>query len=78
MMRQSDIALDKCCVTQSGYFRLVTTVTLGMCITDGKLLFCLGISEESVDKLFQPYNTTTGLFMAALIIPLQLILVAQI
>ena len=49
-MWQYDLALDKYWVTQSGYFRLATTVALGMVITDGKLLFSHGIAEESVDK----------------------------
>ena len=49
-MRKYDIALVKYLVTQSGYFRLATTVTLGMGITYGKLLFCHGISKGSVDK----------------------------
>ena len=49
-MRQSDIELEKYWVTQSGYFRLETTVALGMGITYGKLLFCHGVSEEIVDK----------------------------
>ena len=49
-MQKSDLALDKYWVTQSGYFRLVTTVTLGMGLADGKLLFCHGISEQSKDK----------------------------
>ena len=46
-MRQSDLALDKYWVTQSGYFRLSTTVTLGMGIIDTKLLLCHVISEQS-------------------------------
>ena len=37
-------------MTQSGYFKLATTVVLGMDITDGNILFCHGISKESVDK----------------------------
>ena len=37
-------------MTQSGYFRLSTTVALGMGITDGKLLFCHGFSKESAEK----------------------------
>ena len=49
-MRQSDIALEKYWVTQSVYFILATTLALSMVITDRKLLFCHGISEESVDK----------------------------
>ena len=38
-MRQSDIALEKYFVTHSDYFRLTTTIALGMGITDGKILF---------------------------------------
>ena len=45
MMRQSDLSLEKYWVTQSGYFRLATTMALGMGITDGKLLYCHGIAE---------------------------------
>ena len=36
---KSDLYLDKNWVKQSVYFRLVTTVKLGLRITDGKLLF---------------------------------------
>ena len=49
-MRQSDLSLDKYWVTQSGYFRLATTVELGMGITDGKLLHCHGVAEGNEDK----------------------------
>ena len=49
-MQQSDLVLDKYWVTQSGYFRLATTVALGVSITDEKFIFCHGISEWSVDK----------------------------
>ena len=49
-MRQYDIALEKYWVTQSDYFRLGTTVELGMGIADGKLLYCHGFSEENVDR----------------------------
>ena len=49
-MRESDIALDKYRLIQNGYFRLATTVALGIGITYGKLLLYRGISEESVDK----------------------------
>ena len=49
MMWQSEIALDKYWVTQSGYFRLANTVELGIDIVDGKLLLCNVISEESVE-----------------------------
>ena len=49
-MWQSDIALYKYWVTQSGYFRLATTLALGMGITDGKLLYCHGVSEGNRDR----------------------------
>ena len=42
-MRKSDLAPDKYWVTQSGYFRLATTVALGMVIKYGKLLLYTGI-----------------------------------
>ena len=42
-MRQYGLTLDKYWVSQSGYFRLATTVALGVFITDGKILFCHGI-----------------------------------
>ena len=59
-MRQFDLALEKYWVTYSGYFRLATTVTLGVRITDVNLLFCHGILEESVDKGIstREYNNT--------------------
>ena len=47
IMWKYDLALDKYWVTQGGYFRLVTTVALGVGITYGKLIFCHGISQES-------------------------------
>ena len=39
--------LEQYRVTHSGYFRLKTTVELGIRITDGKLLLCNGISDLS-------------------------------
>ena len=48
---QSDLALEKYWVTHSGYFRLATTVELGMRIPDGKLLFCHEILEQNIDKI---------------------------
>ena len=39
-MRQSDPVLEKYWMTQSGYFRLATTVALGMGISDRKPIFC--------------------------------------
>ena len=49
-IHKSDLALDKYWVTQNGYFRLATTVKLGMGNTDGSILFCHGVSEGSVDN----------------------------
>ena len=49
-MRKSDIELEKYWATQSGYFRLASTVTLGMGIVDGKLLYCHGVAEGNVYK----------------------------
>ena len=58
---QSDISLEKYWVTQSGYFRLATTVALDMGITYGKLLFCHRISQDSEDKTISTteYNNRT-------------------
>ena len=47
-MRHSDLALEKYWVTHSGYFRLATTVALGMGITYGKLLYCRGVADGNV------------------------------
>ena len=60
-MRQYDLALEKYWVTQSGYFRLVTTMALGMVITYGKLLYCYGVAEVNVDKKVSTleYNIST-------------------
>ena len=49
-MCQFELSLDKSWVTQSGYFRLATTVVLVMGITDGDLLFFHGIPEGSANK----------------------------
>ena len=60
-MRQSDLSLEKYWVTQSGYFRLATTVALGMGITDGKLLYCHGVAEGNVGRKISTleYNNRT-------------------
>ena len=50
IMQHYDLALDKYWVTQSGYFRLATTVAFDMGITDGKLLYFHGVSEGNVDR----------------------------
>ena len=59
IISQSDLALDKYWVTHSSYFRLATTVALGIGIKYGEILFCNGISEGSVDKKIsmREYNT---------------------
>ena len=49
-MRQSDLALEKYWVTQSGCFRLATTVSLGMGIADGNIIYCRGVAEGNMDK----------------------------
>ena len=49
-MSKYDLAIEEYWVIQSGYFRLATTAALGMGMTYGKLLFCHGIWEESVEK----------------------------
>ena len=48
-------------MTQSGYFRLVITLELGMDITDGKILLCHGTWEENGNKkiLTKEYNNRT-------------------
>ena len=60
-MRQSDLSLDKYWVTQSGYFRLATTVALGMGIIDGNLLYYYGVAEGNNDKKISTleYNNRT-------------------
>ena len=60
-MRQSDIAIEKYCLTQSGHFRFSNTVALGIGITDGKLLFCHCISHQIKDKAIsmREYNNST-------------------
>ena len=60
-MCKSILALEKYWVNQSYYFRLVTTVTLGVRIKYGKILFCHDISEVSEDKFFSTieYNGRT-------------------
>ena len=50
IMRQSDLAIDKYWVTHCGYFRLANKVSLGMGITDGKLLLYHRISQDISDK----------------------------
>ena len=55
-MPQYDLALDKYRLTQSGYFKLSTTVALGMGITYRKLLYCHGVEEVNVGKKFQYWS----------------------
>ena len=61
MIHKSYLVLDKYQVTQSEYFRIATMVALCMGITDGKLLFCHGISEQIKDKKIsmREYNYRT-------------------
>ena len=60
-MCKYDLSLNKYTVTQSDYFRLATTVTLGMSITDTNILFCHCILDISRGKIFfmMEYNVRT-------------------
>ena len=60
-IQQSELALEKYGVTQSGDFWIATTLALGMGITDGKLLICHEIPKESVNKKIKTreYNIRT-------------------
>ena len=60
-MHHHYLALEKYWVTQSGYFRLATTVVLGVGIVDGKLLYCNGVVEGNMDKKISTleYNNRT-------------------
>ena len=59
--RQYYLVLEKYWVTQSIYFRFAAAVELGMEITDGKILFCNVISEQSNEKniSMREYNNRT-------------------
>ena len=58
---RSDLSQEKYWVTQSGYFRLATTVALGMGIIDGNLPYYHGVAEGNVDKKISTleYNNKT-------------------
>ena len=60
-MRKYDLVPEEHWATQSGYFRLATTVALGMGIKYGKLLFHHIILERSEDKKIstREYNDRT-------------------
>ena len=60
-MCQSDPVLEKYWVTQSGYFRLATSVALGMGIIDGNIIFCHGISQESEYKTISTKEHNNGM-----------------
>ena len=49
-MRKYDLGLDKYWVTQSGYYRHETTVSLGTGIKYATIIFCHGISVKNRDK----------------------------
>ena len=55
-----DLALDKYWVTQNGYFRLTTTVALGMGVIDRNLQYYDSVAEVNVDKkiLSLEYNNS--------------------
>ena len=69
-MPQSDMALEKYWITQSGCFRLATTVALGMGIIYGNLLYCHGVAEGNVDKKISTLEYKKRKFYDCLIIPL--------
>ena len=48
--RQSDIAMEKFMVTQCGWLRLCTTVSMGMTITNCWKLFCYGVKRNHFNK----------------------------
>ena len=60
-LRQSDTVLEKYLVTQSGYFRVETTVALGMGIPYGKILYCHGVAEGNMEDKISTleYNNRT-------------------
>ena len=60
-MWQSDLALEKYWVTQSGYFRLATSLALGMGIAYGKLLYCHSVAGGNMDRKISTleYNNMT-------------------
>ena len=49
-MRQSDLSLEKYWVSQSGYFRLATYLSMDMGIADGKLLYFHVVAEGNEVK----------------------------
>ena len=53
-MQQSDTELDKYWVTQSGYFRLSTTVALCMGIADGSSYSVMAFQRKIWTRKFQP------------------------
>ena len=50
-LRQSDLALEKFCVTQHGWMRLCTKVDMGMTITNLWKMFCYGVKRYQYEKL---------------------------
>ena len=60
-MRQYDLSIEKYWVTQSGYFRLATTVASGIGIKDGEILYCRGVAKGNEDKKISTleYNNRT-------------------
>ena len=60
-MWKSDLVLEKYWVPQSGYFILANTVSLGVGIVYGNLLYFLGVAEGNLDRKFSTleYNNRT-------------------
>ena len=78
MMQQSDLSLEKYWVTQSGYFRLATTVAWIWVLPMGSFYTVMVLQRETRKRKFQHWSTTIGQFMTVSIIHLQLIVGAQI
>ena len=51
IIRESDLALCKYWVKQSVYFRLATTVELGVVIIDVKIQYCHGVVEGNMYRV---------------------------
>ena len=49
--RNSDLAMDKFWVTQYGWLRLFTKVSMGMTIANLWKLFCYGVKRDHYEKM---------------------------
>ena len=65
---QSDIAMEKFLVTQYGWLRLCTTVSMGMTITNCWKLFCYGVKRNHFNKSISIRKFSEKLLLIASII----------